>query len=114
MQSIPSIVVLIAVAGIAYLSVRMLRAMLTRWALWVVVAALWCASIAAIGFVDVNIPLSESHLRPSGLPAPSWLAVAAMSVRFAALSSIFITRQTLRQPVTEPNNRLQPIAHSAR
>jgi hypothetical protein len=109
-----SVAVLIAVAIAAFLCVRMLRRVRKHSVLWLSVAGLWSGAIAAIVFLDVNIPLSESHLRPSGSPAPLWLAISATYVRLAALASIFVAQQILQQPIEQPNNRLQPIARKTR
>jgi hypothetical protein len=105
-----SVVVLVAVAGAAFLVVRLLTSIRLHSVAWVGIAVLWSAAIAAIVFVDVNIPLSDSQLRPSGTPAPLWLTLAAAFARFAALASIFMARQILQRSVVEPNKALQPTA----
>ena len=109
-----SLVVLVAVAGAAFIAARLLSRVRARSVVWVGIAGLWSAAIAAIMLVDVNVPLSESHLRPSGEPAPLWLTLAAAFARFAALASIFTARQILRRPVVESKKSLQPIARKTR
>src|SRR5688500_20361699 len=92
-----SVAALIVVAVAAFLCVRVLRRVRKRAVLWLSVAGLWSGAIAAIVFLDVNIPLAESQLRTSGSRAPLWLAISATYVRFAALASLFVTQQVLRQ-----------------
>jgi hypothetical protein len=94
----------------AFIAARLLVRGRSHLLAWLIVAALWSLAIAAIVFVDVNVPLSESHLRPGGEPVPLWFAVAAAFVRFAALASIFTARRLLRRPDVEPNKPSQPIA----
>jgi E3 ubiquitin-protein ligase DOA10 len=103
-------VVLVAVAGAAFLVVHLLTHIRLHSVAWVGIAVLWFAAIAAIVFVDVNIPLSDSQLRPSSMPAPLWLTLVAAFARFAALASIFMARQILQRSVIEPDKPLQPIA----
>jgi hypothetical protein len=76
---------------------RPLTRLRLRSVAWVGIAVLWSAAIAAIVFVDVNIPLSDSHLRPGGVPAPLWLTLVAAFTRFAALASIFVARRILQR-----------------
>jgi hypothetical protein len=105
-----SLLVLVAVAGAAFIAAGLLVRLRSRSMVWVAMAGLWSAAIAGIVFVDVQAPLTESHLRPGGEPAPLWLTLAAAFARFAALASVFTVRHVLRQPVVEPNQPLQPIA----
>jgi hypothetical protein len=53
------------------------------------------AGVAAIWFVDVNIPLRASHWRPSGVPASGWIALLACSVRFGALTGLILLARRL-------------------
>lgn len=73
----------------ALLLVRSLRRrVLSASAAWVLVALFVIAAAAGIYFVDANIPLAQSHFRPSGGPAPLWAALLALGSRFAALFAL--------------------------
>jgi hypothetical protein len=101
-----SVVALLAVAGLAFLAVYLATRVLPHSLLWMFLAATWCAAVVAIFVVDVNIPLSESHLYSSGAPAPLWLALCATFVRFATLATIVLARRTMESSFRKP--RLQP------
>jgi hypothetical protein len=58
----------------------------TRGALrYVLAAAVLAGAVASILMVDVNVPLSQSHFRPSGEPAPAWVALTAWLLRILPL-----------------------------
>ena len=104
-----SLVLLVVAAVAAFIVVHLLTRVRIRSVAWVAIAVLWFAAIGAIVFVDVNLPLSDSHLRPHG-SAPLWLTLIAAFARFAALASILLARQILQRSIVEPNKPLQPIA----
>jgi len=106
-----SILVLLVVAGVSFIFMRACLAYVqSRVGIWLVIGLAWSGCVAAIVFVDVNVPLSESHFRPAGELAPLWAAVLAIFARFAALAAIVVAGPRLRQPTSEPNKPLQPIA----
>jgi hypothetical protein len=110
-----SLALLIAAVGFAYVAVRLaLLRIRTRAVVWLVIGLLWSGAITSIMFVDVNIPLSESHLRPNGPLAPLWLAFLAAVGRFAALASFVVIGPILRQRTPEPNQPVQVIATTDR
>ena len=60
----------------------------SRVAALAMVISLIFAGTGAVYFVDVNVPLMQSHFRPSGEPAPVWMALLAWGARVAALFSL--------------------------
>ncbi len=78
-----SSLLLACVAAAAFLAAWWFSA-ITRTGV-VALAAVVClaATAASIFAVDVNIPLSTSHFRPSGDPAPVWVALLAWLFRLA-------------------------------
>jgi hypothetical protein len=109
MESIAiSILVLLGVGGFSFLFMRAsLARVQSRTGVWLVVGLVWSGCVAAIVLVDVNVPLSESHLRPAGLPAPLWASVLAIFLRFAALAAVIIAGPRLHQPLSDPNKSVQ-------
>ena len=80
-------------------------------AVWFFVVVIWFLALAGILTVDVNVPLSESHLRPSGRAAPSWIASLAFLLRSGAIAAIvFGTPMVRRLKSSEPNQPLNAIA----
>lgn len=55
---------------------------------WVFTAALWIAWGTSKFFIDTNIPLSESHFRPGGEPAPLWLALIVLMIGGAKMGAL--------------------------
>lgn len=89
-----SILVMLAVLAAAFLAMRQLARVQSYRIRWWVALATWCAAIAGFLVVDVNFPLSESHLYPDNAPAPLWLALCALFARFAAFASLAMARVT--------------------
>jgi hypothetical protein len=84
-SALGSTVLLAGVACAALLLARWLCALKNRKIL--VVLAVLCVAGAggSIFTVDVNVPLSASHFRPSGELAPLWLALLAWLFRVLPL-----------------------------
>ena len=72
-------------AALAFLLARRLALVSHRALLWVLAALLIGGAAVSIFMVDVNLPLSQSQLRPSGEPAPLGLALLAFLLRVAPL-----------------------------
>lgn len=98
-----SVAVMLAVLAAAFLTMRQLARVQSYRFRWCVGLATWCAAIAAFLLVDVNIPLSESHLYPDNRPAPLWLALCALFARFAAFACLAMARVTSPESLAEPH-----------
>jgi hypothetical protein len=84
-SALGSSVFLAVVAFAALLLARWLCALKDRKILVALVVLCVAGAGGSIFTVDVNIPLSASHLRPSGEPAPIWLALLAWLFRLLPL-----------------------------
>jgi hypothetical protein len=62
-----------------------------------IVALLVLAGIVSILLVDVNIPLTDSHWRPSGEPTSLAVTIIACIGRFAALVAIPLIGECARR-----------------
>lgn len=81
-ESIPgSLVALAGVAILAFLAARRLALLASRKLAGTLAVLCLLGAAATIFTVDVNLPLADSHLRPSGDPAPVWLALLAWMFR---------------------------------
>ena len=99
MEVFGSVTVLVVTAIAAFLTVRFaLNRLRALWAMWLFILAMWIAAILGILFVDVNVPLVESHFRGGG-PAPALVAILDVFFRFAALASVVSGQSKLRAAV---------------
>lgn len=91
---ISSMILLLTVLAASFLAARQLARVRSYRFRWWVALGTWCAAVAGFLFVDVNFPLSESHLYPDNTPAPLWLALCALFARFAAFACLAMARVT--------------------
>ncbi|HEY0682356.1 MAG TPA: hypothetical protein VGD45_08505 [Steroidobacter sp.] len=95
---------LLAVLAAAFVVVSLLARVKARAVRWWAAAVILVAASVAVFFVDVNVPLSESHLYPVTTPAPLWLALLAAFARFSMFATIILMRDLLHQPAREPRS----------
>jgi Trk-type K+ transport system membrane component len=62
----------------------------------VFVVLLAVCAFAFVCFIDTNVPLQQSHFRPSGGPAPVWLALLAWASRVGFLVAFVLAFQRKR------------------
>ena len=82
----------IALLGVAALTLLAVLASF-RWVssgavAFALMVALILAAAVGIYFVDVSVPLAQSHFRPKGEPAPVWMALLIWATRVAAVSGL--------------------------
>lgn len=76
-----SLILLAAIALLAFLLGAALGAIRNRILRLVAVSLCLIAAGISVFAVDVNVPLSASHFRPSGEPTAVWVALAAWLFR---------------------------------
>ena len=90
-ESMPlSLLALVGVFGLAFLAAHWLGRIRNQVLLAVLAVLCLAGTAASIFTVDVNLPLAASHLRPSGEPAPVWLALGAWFFRMVPVFLPFV------------------------
>ena len=102
-QSIPaSLLALAGVAVLAFFAAHGVASLANRKLAAALAVLCLLGTAVAIFSVDVNLPLAESHLRPSGDSAPAWLALVAWAFRLVPVVipvALLMRRAKERRPV---------------
>ncbi|WP_141513461.1 hypothetical protein [Ramlibacter sp. WS9] len=84
-STLGSVLAMLVVATLAYFIARWLCIVVRGKYAWILFVLAFIATALSIFTVDVNVPLSRSHFRPSGDPAPPWVALLAWLFRILPL-----------------------------
>lgn len=84
-----AVLIVIAVGGFvcAWTIGKRLRSSGARFAFAIVLCV---PAFLSLWFIDTSLPLSASHYRASGTPAPVWVAALAWWFRVAALAAMIL------------------------
>jgi hypothetical protein len=89
-SSFGSVAALLVVGALAYFVARWLSTVAKANHAWVLILLVFIGFAASIFVVDVNVPLSQSHFRPSGEPVPLWVALLAWLFRILPLFMLVV------------------------
>ncbi len=82
-------IVMVAVAGCEALFLRSVaRRLRSRSLAWLLLVTLLAAAGAAIGWIDLEVPLQNSRWRPASAPVPWWMALLAWGARCGGLFAL--------------------------
>src|SRR5688572_29470439 len=89
-STVGSVLALLGVAALAYFLARWLCTVAGAKYAWALFVLVLIGTAASIFVVDVNVPLSKSHFRPSNEPVPLWIALLAWLFRILPLFLLLV------------------------